>query len=171
MPRYVGESVKRYDITTKVQGQRKYPQDFDRDGQLYAKVVWSPHPHAIVTKIDTTDAEALPGVVKVITYHDVPVNEYGINIMDQSVLVAEGSKVRWMGDRIALVVAESERIAEQAQGLVKVEYDPLPIVSDPREGIKPEPRWCTRSARAISFCISNPPRRSGSWFCPGRCDH
>jgi len=136
-PRYVGQSVTRYDIATKVQGQRKYPQDFDMEGQLYAKVVWSEHPHAIVRAIDASAAEALPGVVRVLTHRDVPVNEYGINIMDQPVLVAVGDKVRWMGDRIALVVAESQRVAEEARRLVRVTYEPLPVVDDPRAAMGP----------------------------------
>jgi len=133
----VGKGVERLDIRQKVQGTRKYPQDFNMEGQLYARVVWSEHPHAIVKKIDTAAAEALPGVVKVLTHQDVPVNEYGINIPDQPVLVAEGDKVRWVGDRIAIVVAESERIAAQARQLVQVEYQPLPVVTDPRQAMKP----------------------------------
>jgi len=134
---FIGQSLPRYDIVSKVQGQRKYPQDFNLDGQLYAQVVWSAHPHARVLKIDTREAEALPGVVKIITWRDVPVNEYGINIMDQPVLIGEGAKVRWVGDRIAIVVAESEKSAARARDLVQVEYELLPVVSDPREAMKP----------------------------------
>ncbi|MDY7040465.1 MAG: molybdopterin cofactor-binding domain-containing protein [Chloroflexota bacterium] len=133
----VGQSVQRLDIHQKVRGSRKYPQDFNMEGQLYATVVWSAHPHAIVKRIDTSAAEAVPGVVRVLTYHDVPVNEYGINVRDQAVLVAEGDKVRWVGDRIAIVVAESERVAAQARDLVQVEYEPLPVVDDPRQAMKP----------------------------------
>lgn len=133
----VGQGVQRVDIHQKVRGTRKYPQDFTMDGQLYAKVVWSAHPHAIVKQIDTSAAEVVPGVVRVITYRDVPVNEYGINIYDQPVLVAEGDKVRWVGDRIAIVVAETERIAAQARDLVRVEYELLPVVDDPRQAMKP----------------------------------
>jgi CO/xanthine dehydrogenase Mo-binding subunit len=134
----VGQGVQRLDIYQKVRGMRKYPQDFNMEGQLYAKVVWSAHPHAVVKRIDTSAAEAVPGVVRVLTYHDVPVNEYGINIYDQPVLVAEGGKVRWVGDRIAIVVAESERAAAQARDLVRVEYEPLPVVDDPRQAMKPD---------------------------------
>ena len=133
----VGQGVQRLDIHQKVRGTRKYPQDFNMEGQLYAKVVWSAHPHAVVKRIDTNAAEAVPGVVRVITYRDVPVNEYGINIYDQPVLVAEGDKVRWVGDRIAIVVAESEHIAAQARDLVRVEYELLPVVDDPRQAMKP----------------------------------
>ncbi|MGB5931457.1 MAG: xanthine dehydrogenase family protein molybdopterin-binding subunit [Anaerolineae bacterium] len=135
--RVVGQSVPKIDAATKVRGQRKFPQDFNMKGQLYAKVVWSEYPHARVLKIDVSPAEALPGVVAILTSKDVPVNEYGINIVDQPVLVGEGEKVRWLGDRIAIVIGESEKIAQEARQLVRVEYEPLPVVSDPREAIKP----------------------------------
>jgi len=135
--RVVGQSVPKKDAASKVRGSRKFPQDFNMEDQLHAKVVWSEYPHARVVKIDISEAEALPGVVKVITAEDVPVNEYGIIIPDQPVLVGEGDKVRWLGDRIAIVVAESEDTARKAGRLVQVEYEPLPVVSDPREAMKP----------------------------------
>lgn len=134
----LGQSVQRLDIKTKVLGSRRYPQDFNMPGQLYAKVVWSQYPHAIVRKIDTSAAEATPGVVRVITYKDVPLNQYGIHTPDQTVLVPEGGKVRWLGDRIAIVVAETEAVAEEACKKVRVEYEPLPVVTDPREAMKPD---------------------------------
>jgi CO/xanthine dehydrogenase Mo-binding subunit len=136
--RVLGQSVPKKDAATKVRGSRRFPQDFNMEGQLYAKVVWSEYPHARVTKLDTSQAEALPRVVRVLTAEDVPVNEYGIIIQDQPVLVGEGGKVRWLGDRIAIVVAETERAAEEARRLVEVEYDPLPVASDPREAMKPK---------------------------------
>ena len=135
--RVVGQSLPRLDAQDKVTGQARYPGDFSMPGMLHAKVAWSEHPHAWVQRIDTSQAEAYPGVVRVITYRDVPVNEYGINIPDQPVLVAEGGKVRWVGDRIAVVVAETERAADQARRLVQVDYEPLPTVCDPREAMKP----------------------------------
>jgi CO/xanthine dehydrogenase Mo-binding subunit len=134
----IGQSLPRIDARAKVMGKAKYPGDFYMEGMLHAKVVWSEHPHARVLRIDTSKAEAYPGVVAVLTYRDVPVNEYGINIMDQPVLVAEGDKVRWVGDRIAIVVAESERIAEAARKLIKVDYEPLPVVDNPRQAMRPD---------------------------------
>ncbi len=135
--RVLGQSVPRKDAPTKVRGSRKFPQDFNMQGQLYAKVVWSEYPHARVLKIDTSEAKACRGVVEVITAQDVPVNKYGIIFPDQPVLVGEGEKVRWIGDRVALVVAESEDVAEKARRLVKVEYEPLPVVGHPREAARP----------------------------------
>ncbi|MGD2177153.1 MAG: xanthine dehydrogenase family protein molybdopterin-binding subunit [Anaerolineae bacterium] len=138
MTRAIGRSLPRIDAWDKVTGHARYPGDFSMPGMLHAKVVWSAHPHARVRRIDTSRAEAVPGVVQILTYQDVPVNEYGINITDQPVLVAEEDKVRWVGDRIAVVVAETERAAEEARRLVHVHYDPLPVVSDPREAMKPD---------------------------------
>lgn len=134
----VGQSLPRIDARAKVTGNAKYPGDFYMEGMLHAKVVWSEHSHARVLHIDTSEAEACAGVVAVLTYKDVPVNEYGINIMDQPVLVAEGEKVRWVGDRIAIVAAESERSAEAARKLVEVDYEPLPVVDDPQEAMGPD---------------------------------
>jgi len=133
----VGQSLPRLDAQDKVTGQARYPGDFYMPGMLHAKVVWSEHPHAWVRRIDTSEAEAYPGVVRVITYRDVPVNEYGINTPDQPVLVGEGGKVRWIGDRTAIVVAETERAADRARRLVHVDYELLPTVCDPREAMKP----------------------------------
>jgi len=130
----VGVSVERYDIATKVAGSRKYPQDFDMEGQLHAKVVWSSQPHARLLAIHTRQAEQMAGVRAVFTYKDVPVNEYGINVFDQHVLAQD--KVYSLGDAVALVVADSERQATAAAGHVQVDYDPLPVVTDPREAMR-----------------------------------
>ncbi|MBU1878742.1 MAG: xanthine dehydrogenase family protein molybdopterin-binding subunit, partial [Chloroflexi bacterium] len=134
----LGTSIPRIDSPSKVRGTRKYPTDFERKGQLYGKVVWAAHPHARVLRLGTAAAEALPGVVRVITASDVPVNEYSIaGANDQQVFIPEGGKVRWLGDRIALVVAETEAIAEEACKLVRVAYEVLPVVDDPRAAMQP----------------------------------
>jgi CO/xanthine dehydrogenase Mo-binding subunit len=132
------------------------------EGQLYAKVVWSEYPHARVLKIDASQSIAFPGVVKVITAQDVPVNEYGIVVPDQPVMVGEGEKVRWMGDRIAIVVAESEEIAREASRLVEVQYEPLPVVSDPREALKPGSPL-VHPERGDSNIIGHVKIRKGDW--------
>jgi CO/xanthine dehydrogenase Mo-binding subunit len=135
MTQAIGRSVKRLDITTKVTGQRKFPQDFDRQGQLYGKIVWAQHPHARILGIDTSAARAIPGVVDILTAEDVPVNEYGIMTYDQQVMIPIGDKTRWMGDRIAVVVAETEAIAERARDLVQVEYELIDPITDPRQAM------------------------------------
>jgi len=104
---------------------------------LWAKVVRSKYPHAFIRKIDTSKAESLPGVVTVLTHKDVPgLNGFGIVIPDQPVLCFD--KVRFLGDAIAVIAAESEEIAEKAVQLVDVDYEPLPVVTDPVEAMKPE---------------------------------
>ena len=133
----LGRSVPRVDIRTKVAGSRKYPQDFNMPGQLHAAVVWSQHAHAVLKGLDVSAAAAVPGVVRVLTAGDVPLNEYGINSADQPVLVPVGGKVRWVGDRVALVMAETEEAARQAAALVNDEYEPLPVVTDARQAMKP----------------------------------
>ena len=135
MTERIGRSAKRVDATAKVTGQAQYPQDFDREGQLYAKAVWAEHPHAQVLGIDASRAESVPGVIAVLTATDVPVNEYGIMHYDQQVMIPVGGKTRWTGDRIALVVAESEAAAERARDLVDVAYEVLEPVTDPRSAM------------------------------------
>lgn len=132
--RYVGTSVQRYDIATKVAGSRKYPQDFNMEGQLHAAVVWSDHAHARLLGIDAREARAMAGVQAILTHEDVPVNEFGINVMDQRVLAQD--KVYSVGDPVALVIADSEKAARMAARKVHVAYDPLPVVTDAREAMK-----------------------------------
>ena len=134
----IGHSVQRLDIRTKVTGGRKFPQDYNREGQLYARVVWAAHPHAWVTGLDVAAARAVAGVVDVLTAADVPVNEYGIGVYDQPVLVPVGGKTRWTGDRIAIVVAESEAAAGQARERIDVQYEVLDPVTDPRQAMRDE---------------------------------
>jgi CO/xanthine dehydrogenase Mo-binding subunit len=103
-------------------------------GQLYAKLLWSERPHARI-QIDTTEAKAVPGVAAVFTAEDVPHNEFGLIFKDQAVF--DSDKVRSVGDPLAMVVAETEEIAARARDIIQVEYEDLPVVSDPREGKKP----------------------------------
>jgi CO/xanthine dehydrogenase Mo-binding subunit len=127
----VGRPVQRADIAAKVTGQSYFPQDYSAKDQLYAKVVWAAHPRARVLHIDASRASRVPGVVRILTAEDVPVNEYGIMTFDQPVLVPVGGETRWTGDRIAVVVAETEAAASLARDLVDVEYEVLQPITDP----------------------------------------
>jgi len=139
----VGESVKRIDAIGKVTGQTHFPGDINMPDQAYMKILFANRPHAIIKRIDTRKAEALPGVIAVFTAKDVPVNEYGLIMPDQPVLCGPGSskpyaeRVRFIGDQVALVIAESEKIAEKARQLIEVDYEDLPPVTDPFEAMKP----------------------------------
>ena len=114
----IGQSVHRIDALGKVTGETLYPGDINKPNQAYMKILFAQRPHAIVRKVDTSMAEAVPGVLLVLTAKDVPVNQYGLQIQDQPVLCGPDSdipfadRVRFVGDQIALVVAESEHVAE-----------------------------------------------------------
>jgi len=137
---YVGQSVQKYDSVSKVKGEASYPGDINMPGQAYMKILFSDRAHAIVKEVNTQQAELLDGVIAVFTAKDVPVNEYGQIIIDQPVLCGPGSgkpyadRVRFVGDQIAVVVAESEEIAAHALGLIEVVYEDLPIISSIEEG-------------------------------------
>jgi CO/xanthine dehydrogenase Mo-binding subunit len=135
--------VVRVDARAKVTGEALYPGDLAMPGMLYAKILFAGRPHARILSIDTREAEALAGVVAVFTARDVPVNEHGLQTPDQPVLCGPGSSkpgadvVRWVGDQVALVVAETETIAAQARDLIRVDYQGLPVIADPFEALKP----------------------------------
>ncbi len=141
---YVGQPLPRIDAQSKVTGQAPYAGDLNMEGQLHMKVLFAGRPHARITAIDTTEAAALPGVVAIFTAADVPVNEYGLQYPDQPVLCGPGGPkegtdvVRFVGDQVAAVVAETEEAASAARELLKVTYDPLPVITDPREALLPE---------------------------------
>jgi len=135
--KWVGKSAMRKDAVGKVTGETKFFSDLEMPNMLWGKVARSKHPHALIKKIDTSKAEAVPGVVAILTHKDVPaLNAFGILVPDQPVLCSD--KVRYMGDAIAVVAAESKEAAERAAQLVEVEYEPLPVVSDPIEALKPD---------------------------------
>ena len=140
----VGKSFPRVDARGKVTGETLYSGDLSMPGMLHMKMLFSDRPHARVLSIDTSKAEAAPGVVAVYTAQDVPVNEYGLQWQDQPVLCGPGSSkpgtdvVRFVGDQVATVVAQTEAQAAAAVTLIQVEYQDLPVVTDPVEAMKPD---------------------------------
>ncbi|HEO8418272.1 xanthine dehydrogenase subunit D [Niallia sp. FSL W8-0635] len=125
----------RRDGEPKVTGRLKYLTDMSFPQMLYGTVLRSEHPHAKIESIDTKEAEELPGVASVITYRDVPgLNGFGIVIQDQPVLCED--KVRYVGDAVAAVAAETKEIAQKAISLIKVKYTPLQPVTDPEEALR-----------------------------------
>jgi len=140
----IGKSFPRIDARGKVTGETQYPGDITMPNQAYMKILFARRPHAIIKSIDTNAAKAVDGVIAVFTAKDVPVNEYGLQIPDQPVLCGPGSdkayadRVRFVGDHVALIVAESEAIAAKARDLIIVDYEDLPVITDPREAVKPD---------------------------------
>jgi CO/xanthine dehydrogenase Mo-binding subunit len=135
MTTLIGESLPRPDALGKVTGATNYPGDLVQPGMLHLKVVFAQRPHARIVSLDTSAALAHPGVVAVLTAADVPYNAFGLIEHDQPVLC--GEKVRFQGDKIALVVAESRRAAAAAAQLVRATYEDLPAVTDPRAAMWP----------------------------------
>jgi CO/xanthine dehydrogenase Mo-binding subunit len=130
----IGQSVSRLDAREKVTGEALYSGDLVLPGMLFMKSLFAGRPHARVLKIDASAALALPGVAAVFTAADVPVNEHGLQKNDQPVLC---DMVRFEGDQVAAVVAESEALADRARKLVRVEYEDLPAVFDAEQSMKP----------------------------------
>lgn len=141
----VGKSLPRIDARGKVTGETPYSGDLSRKGMLHMKILFADRPHARVQWIKTGNAEAAPGVVAVYTSKDIPLNEYGLQWQDQPVLcgpILEGGKpgtdvVRFVGDQIAAVVAQTEAQAAAAVKLIEVGYEDLPLVLDAVEAMKP----------------------------------
>jgi len=135
MLKYVGKSEKRVDGIKKVTGYVRYTDDLKLSGMLYARIKKSPYPHAKILKIDTSKAEKLSGVKVVITGKDVPIR-VGLYLEDKTFLAID--KVRFIGEPVAAVAAESEEIAEEAVSLIEVDYEELSAVFSPLDGIKPD---------------------------------
>lgn len=139
----VGRSVTRPDALEKVTGGKSYPVNFVMPGMLHAKMLRSPFPHADIVKIDTSAAEALPGVKAVLTPADVPQRKYtsvyfvptDTRSMPQDLLILS-RRVRYAGQPVAAVAATSVEIAERALDLLEVDYDELPSVFDPEEAMQ-----------------------------------
>ncbi|HUS15375.1 MAG TPA: molybdopterin cofactor-binding domain-containing protein, partial [Chloroflexia bacterium] len=135
MTSLIGASVPRPDARGKVTGATRYPADLVQPEMLHCKIVFAGRPHARILRLDATAALAQPGVVAVLTAADVPFNAYGLVHDDQPVLCAD--VVRYVGDRVALVVAETVAAAAAAARLVHVEYEDLPVLTDARSAMAP----------------------------------
>ncbi|MCJ7694459.1 MAG: xanthine dehydrogenase family protein molybdopterin-binding subunit [Anaerolineaceae bacterium] len=154
----VGKSVKRLDAEAKVTGKALYPGDYSKSDQLYMKILFAKRPHAIVKSINIDEAMALPGVVAIYVAKDVPNNEYGLIMADQPVLCGPdstnpyGDRIRFIGDQIALIIAETDDIASKARELIKVKFEDLPIVSEVMEAMKPESPLVHPEKESNIFC-------------------
>ena len=134
----VGSRVHRIDVAEKVQGYGKYPDDVYIEGMCYGGAVRSQYPRARVLYIRTKEAEALPGVVCVLTAKDIPGQQNVGHIQkDQPTLIGEGEITQYLGDAVALVCARDLETLEQAKKLVRVVYEELPAVYGPEEASAP----------------------------------
>lgn len=156
----VGKPEIKVDAIKLVQGKPAFAADFEKRGLLRAKVLHSPHAHALIKKIDTSKARALEGVVAVLTWQDLPRVIYSTAGQSDPIpgpldTFSLDKKVRFVGDRVAFVAAETSEIAEKALSLIDVEYEILPAILDSRDSmtsttrIHDEPEY-------VNFADSNP---------------
>jgi putative selenate reductase molybdopterin-binding subunit len=136
----VGKSEIKLDAVKLVQGKPAFAADFEKRGLLHAKVLLSPHAHALIKKIDTSKAKALEGVAAVLTWQDIPRVVYSTAGQSDPIpgpldTFSLDYKVRFVGDRVAFVAAETVEIAEKALSLIEVEYEILPAIFDSRESM------------------------------------
>ncbi len=128
----VGHTYTRHDGVDKVTGKAIFTDDLMFDGMLYAKVRRAMIPHGFLKRLDVSKAKALPGVAAVLTAEDIPgEHNHGLVIYDWPVMVGVGERVRYVGDAIALVAAETLEIAEQASALIEAEFDLQPVITNP----------------------------------------
>ena len=133
--KFVGKAVPRLEGAEKVSGKLRYAADFEIPGSFCAKILRSSLPHARIVKIDKSKAEQLPGVRAIITGADIPAVMVGLRMKDMPLLATE--RVRYVGEPVAAVAADSAEIAEEAMNLIDVQYEELPYVTDPVEAIRP----------------------------------
>jgi len=130
----ITRSVPRIDSEAKVSGALKFITDMKIENMLFAAVVRSKLAHAKILSIDTKEAEKIGGVKAILTYKDIPgLNAYGAIVPDAPVLAYD--RIRYYGEPVALIAADTEEIARNAASLVKIEYDPLPVITSIDESI------------------------------------
>ncbi len=159
----IGKPERKVDAMKLVQGKPAFTDDFRPRGMLIAKVLRSPVAHARIRHIDVSQALKLPGVAAVLTYKDIPRVVYSTAGQSDPIpgpldAFSLDEKVRFVGDRVAFVAAETEEIANQALKLIDVEYELLPAVLDSREAMQPEAPIIHDEPEYVNFADSNPNR-------------
>jgi putative selenate reductase molybdopterin-binding subunit len=157
----VGKPEKKVDAVKLVQGKPAFADDIELRGMLYAKVLWSPVAHARIKNIDVSRARALAGVHAVLTHRDIPRVVYSTAGQSDPIPGPLDSfsldhKVRFVGDRVAFVAAETEEIAERALELIEVEYEELPAVLDSRVAMQPGAPCLHDEPEYVNFAESDP---------------
>jgi putative selenate reductase molybdopterin-binding subunit len=157
----VGKPEKKVDAQKLVQGKPAFADDIELRGMLYAKVLFSPVAHARIKHIDASKARALPGVAAVLTHQDIPRVVYSTAGQSDPIpgpldSFSLDNKVRFVGDRVAFVAAETEEIAQRALELIEVEYEELPAIIDSRDAMNPNAVRIHDEPEYVNFAESNP---------------
>ena len=159
----VGKPEIKVDAIKLVQGKPAFAADIEKRGMLVARVLHSPHAHARIKSIDTSKAKTLPGVAAVLTWQDIPRVVYSTAGQSDPIpgpldTFSLDSKVRFVGDRVAFVAAETAQIAEQALKLIQVEYELLPAILDPEQAQKSSSVRIHDEPEYVNFAGSDPSR-------------
>jgi len=159
----VGKPEKKVDAVKLVQGKPAFTADIELRGMLYARVLRSQHAHARIKKIDTSKARELKGVAAVLTWQDIPRVIYSTAGQSDPIpgpldTFSLDNKVRFVGDRVAMVAAESTEIAEKALSLIDVEYEILDAILDSREAMDSNAPRIHDEPEFVNFADSNPAR-------------
>lgn len=159
----VGKPEPKVDAIKLVQGKPAFTADIEKRGMLIAKVLHSPLAHARILSIDTGRAKALPGVAAVLTWQDLPRVVYSTAGQSDPIpgpldSFSLDNKVRFVGDRVAFVAAETEEIANHALQLIDVTYEPLPLLLDPGQALLPGAPQLHDEPEYVNFADSDPGR-------------
>ena len=165
----MGKPEIKVDAYKLVQGKPAFTDDIELRGMLIAKILHSPVAHARIKHIDASKARELPGVAAVLTYQDLPRVVYSTAGQSDPMPGPQDTfsldhKVRFVGDRVAFVAAETEEIAERALELIEVEYEELPAILDPRDSMKPDAIRIHDEPEYINFADSDPSKNLAAKF-------
>jgi xanthine dehydrogenase molybdenum-binding subunit len=151
----IGKGHVRPDAVEKVTGEAIYSDDLDFPGMLFASVRRAGVPHAILKSLDTSKAKALPGVVAVLTATDIPgEHNHGLVVYDWPVMVGLEERVRYVGDALAIVAAETQEIAEQAVALVEAQFEAQTVVKNAVQAYQPDAPKLHESGNLLSISRS-----------------
>jgi putative selenate reductase molybdopterin-binding subunit len=159
--RVVGKPEPKVDSVKLAQGKPVFTADFEMPGLLHAKVLRSPHAHARIKRIDTGKARALAGVAAILTWQDIPRVVYSTAGQSDPIpgpldSFSLDNKVRFVGDRVAFIAAETNEIAEKALGMIDVEYEILSTLLDPTEASEPGAVRIHDEPEYVNFADSSP---------------
>jgi putative selenate reductase molybdopterin-binding subunit len=159
----VGKPEVKVDAVKLVQGKPAFAADIEKRGLLVAKVLHSPLAHALIKRIDASRARQLPGVAAVLTWQDLPRVVYSTAGQSDPIpgpldTFSLDNKVRFVGDRVAFVAAETEEIAERALKLIEVDYEPLDAILDPVQALEPGAVRIHDEPEYVNFADSDPSR-------------
>lgn len=159
----IGKPDVKVDAIKLAQGKSAFTADVDIKEMLVAKILHSPYAHARISNIDVSKARELPGVAAVLTWKDIPRVAYSTAGQSDPIpgpldTFSLDHKVRFVGDRVAFVAAETEEIANEALKLIKVDYEPLPILLDPIKAMQPDAPLLHDEPEYVNFADSDPIR-------------